>query len=104
MKILITGCAGFVGFHLSEKILKTKKKYKIIGLDNLNNYYSVLYKKKRLSLLTKHKNFKFYKIDISNFKKLKKVFLNNKFDIVINLAAHKVLGINTLARTPPHII
>ena len=87
MKILITGCAGFVGFHLSEKILKTKKKYKIIGLDNLNNYYSVLYKKKRLSLLTKHKNFKFYKIDISNFKKLKKVFLNNKFDIVINLAA-----------------
>ena len=39
MKILITGCAGFLGYHLSEKILKSKKKYKIIGLVNLNNYY-----------------------------------------------------------------
>ena len=39
MKILITGCAGFLGFHLCEKILKIDKKYKIVGIDNLNNYY-----------------------------------------------------------------
>jgi UDP-glucuronate 4-epimerase len=87
MKILITGCAGFIGFHLCEKILKTHKKYKIVGIDNLNNYYSVFYKKKRLSFLKDKKNFQFHKIDISNFKKLEEVFKKNKFDFVINLAA-----------------
>ena len=46
MTILITGCAGFIGFHLSNTILKKDKKIKIIGIDNLNNYYSSRYKKK----------------------------------------------------------
>ena len=46
MKILITGCAGFIGFHLSNTILKKDKKIKIIGIDNLNNYYSSRYKKR----------------------------------------------------------
>ena len=87
MNILITGCCGFIGFHLCEKILKADKKYKIVGVDNLNNYYSVFYKKKRLSFLNKNKNFQFYKIDISNYKKLEKIFKKNKFDFVINLAA-----------------
>ena len=87
MKILITGCAGFLGFHLCQKILKIDKNSKIIGIDNLNNYYSVLYKKKRLSFFKSNKKFKFYKIDISNFKKLESIFKKNKFDIVINLAA-----------------
>ena len=53
MKILITGCSGFIGFHLCQKILQTKKFFKIVGVDNLNDYYSVPYKKKRLSLLKK---------------------------------------------------
>ena len=87
MKILITGCAGFLGYHLCQKILKADKNSKIIGIDNLNNYYSVSYKKKRLSFFKNDKNFKFYKIDISNFKKLEDIFKKNKFDIVINLAA-----------------
>ena len=50
MKILITGCAGFIGFHLSNTILRKDKKIKIIGIDNLNNYYSTKYKKKRLNI------------------------------------------------------
>ena len=87
MKILITGCAGFLGFHLCQKILKIDKNSQIIGIDNLNNYYSVPYKKKRLSFFKNNKKFKFYKIDISNFKKLESIFKKNKFDIVINLAA-----------------
>jgi len=87
MKILITGCAGFLGYHLCQKILKTDKNSKIIGIDNLNDYYSVAYKKKRLSFFKDNKKFKFYKIDISNYEKLKNIFKKNRFDIVINLAA-----------------
>ena len=49
MRILITGSAGFIGFHLAKKLLENKK-YKIFGLDNLNNYYSVNLKKNRLNL------------------------------------------------------
>ena len=86
MKVLITGCAGFIGFHLSEKLLKNKN-FKIVGVDNLNSYYSVKLKKLRLNILKKNKKFKFFKIDISNYNKIKKIFNENKFDIVINLAA-----------------
>jgi len=87
MTILITGCAGFIGFHLSNTILKKDKKIKIIGIDNLNNYYSSRYKKKRLNILKKHKNFSFFKLDISNYNKLKKVFKKSKINLIINLAA-----------------
>jgi UDP-glucuronate 4-epimerase len=86
MKILITGCAGFIGFHLSKKILN-KTNIKIVGLDNLNSYYSVKLKKLRLNLLKRNKNFNFYKIDISNYNQLKKIYRKHKFDLVINLAA-----------------
>ena len=58
MKILITGCAGFIGFHLSKKILN-ETNIKIVGLDNLNSYYSVRLKKLRLNLLKRNKNFFF---------------------------------------------
>ena len=62
--ILITGCSGFIGYHVSIKILK--ENYNLIGVDNHNDYYDTNLKKKRLSLLKKHKNFKFYKCDIVN--------------------------------------
>ena len=87
MKILVTGCAGFIGFHLCNEILKKQKKIKIIGIDNLNNYYSVFYKNKRLKLLKKFKKFKFLKQDISDYDKLNKIFKKNKFDLIVNLAA-----------------
>ena len=61
--ILITGSSGFIGFHVSEFLLK--KKINIIGLDNHNDYYDVNLKNERLKVLKKFKNFKFYKINIS---------------------------------------
>ena len=85
MKILITGCAGFIGFSLSRKLLADG--HIIIGVDNINSYYSKSLKYSRLKILKKYKSkFKFYKYDISNKKKINKIFLN-KIDIVVNLAA-----------------
>ena len=68
MKILVTGCAGFIGYHISQKLLKYKR-YNVIGIDNIDNYYDVNLKIDRLNLLKKKKNFQFKKIDISNKKK-----------------------------------
>ena len=85
MRILLTGSAGFIGMHVTEALLK--EKHTIMGLDNLNSYYSVKLKKKRLVKLIKYNNFKFKKIDISNYKKLERIFKNFKPNLVINLAA-----------------
>ena len=87
MKILITGCCGFIGFNFSNYLCKKNKKFKIIGIDNLNNYYSVKFKKNRLKELKKNKNFSFNKVDLINYKNLKNLFIKNKFDCVLNLAA-----------------
>ncbi len=76
MNIIVTGAAGFLGFSLSINLLKSK--HTVFGIDNLNNYYSLKYKKKRLKELRKFKNFKFSKIDISNFKKLNSFFKKKK--------------------------
>lgn len=88
MKILITGIAGFIGYNLAKKLVSNKNNI-IIGVDNLNNYYDVRLKKKRLKSLIKtaNDNFFFYKIDISNYKDLNKAFNLYKIDTVINLAA-----------------
>lgn len=90
MKILITGCAGFIGFHLAYSLIS--KKNKVYGIDNLNTYYSIKLKKDRLKEIkrkAKKKNFffKFQRIDISDYHKLNLFFKKNKFDYVINLAA-----------------
>ena len=85
MKILITGIAGFIGFHLANKLLISKK-IKVYGIDNFDNYYSIKLKKKRLAILKNKKNFFFEKIDISS-SKVKKYLFKKKFDIVIHLAA-----------------
>ena len=74
MKILITGCCGFIGYNFAKFLSKSKNKIRIIGIDNLNNYYSVNLKKKRLKNLHEFRNFKFYKIDISKYDRLKKLF------------------------------
>ena len=84
-KILITGVAGFIGFSLARKLIQCKN-YDVIGIDNLNTYYSKKLKLKRLSLLN-HKNFRFYKIDLIEKKKLYSIFRKHKFDIVFNFAA-----------------
>lgn len=83
--ILVTGAAGFIGYHLSKKIIKNKQK--VVGLDNINNYYDVNLKLARLSDLKKEKKFEFCKIDISNKKKLNNIFKKYKFTHVVHLAA-----------------
>jgi UDP-glucuronate 4-epimerase len=85
MKILLTGCAGFIGFHLATKLLL--KKHFIVGIDNMNNYYDVNLKFKRLKNLKKNKNFSFHKTDLKNKDKIYQIFKKHKFDVVINLAA-----------------
>ena len=70
MNFLISGCAGFIGYHLSNYLCKKYKNSKIIGFDNLNNYYSPIIKKDRLKILNKKSNFFFYKIDIIKFNKI----------------------------------
>ena len=82
---LVTGCAGFIGMHLTLSLLKKNKS--VIGIDNLNNYYDVNLKKKRLSNLKKFKKFNFKKVDIKNLNSLKKIVKNYKIDYIINLAA-----------------
>lgn len=84
-KILVTGAAGFIGFHLSKRLLARGDE--IVGLDNLNNYYDVNLKLARLNQLEGQKNFKFVKIDLANKESIAKVFCEEKFDIVVNLAA-----------------
>lgn len=86
MRIFITGCAGFIGYHLSKKLLLNKS-IKIHGIDNLNNYYDVKIKKDRLKLLKENNKFAFTKIDLVDKKKLSKVLSVFKPDIIINLAA-----------------
>ena len=83
MNILVTGAAGFIGFHTC---LSLQIKHKVYGLDNLNNYYDVNLKKSRLKILKKNKDFEFLKTDIQN-KNLHNKFKRIKLDMIINLAA-----------------
>ncbi len=83
--ILVTGCAGFIGFHVVKKLLQ--KKNKVIGIDNVNSYYSIRLKKDRLLELKKFKNFKFYKIDLANKTKLNNIVKKHKTNFIVNLAA-----------------
>lgn len=85
MKILVTGAAGFIGYHTSLYLCKLG--YIVIGIDNLNNYYDLNLKKSRLSKLNKFSNFIFYKIDISHAELVSKIFQLESFDLVIHLAA-----------------
>ena len=86
MKVLITGAAGFIGFNFSNFLLK-KTNIKVIGIDNLNNYYNVNLKKKRLNILKKNKNFQFYKLDLTKTIKIQNIFKKNNFHFVFNFAA-----------------
>jgi UDP-glucuronate 4-epimerase len=85
MKYLVTGAAGFIGFHLSKRLLEQVKN--VVGLDNLNDYYDVNLKKSRLRELEGNPRFTFYKLDLIDREGIEKLFLENKFDYVVNLAA-----------------
>jgi len=83
--ILLTGAAGFIEWKTAEELLN--KGFKVIGIDNMNDYYDVRLKDYRLSKLNKLDGFRFYKEDIENIEFLKKVFKENGIDAVMNLAA-----------------
>lgn len=84
-KILITGGAGFIGFHLSRFLLE--QGYQVISIDNLNHYYEVSLKEDRLSRLICYPNFQFKKMDLVDSQALQNLFKKVKPDIVVNLAA-----------------
>jgi UDP-glucuronate 4-epimerase len=87
MKILITGCCGFIGFNFANFLTKTDKKIDVVGIDNFDDYYSIGYKKKRLNELVKNHNFTFYKVDINQNKKLIKLYKKYHFNYVFHFAA-----------------
>jgi UDP-glucuronate 4-epimerase len=109
MKYLITGVAGFIGFHLTKRLLQMNET--IVGIDNLNDYYDVRLKYNRLTEIgivqtefeyneivtsSKHTNFKFVKIDIADKITLNELFAQNDFDIVCNFAAQAGIMYSTI--------
>jgi UDP-glucuronate 4-epimerase len=88
MKVLVTGAAGFIGFHLTLALLERDDK--VVGIDNLNDYYDPALKQLRLDEIAKHpkcSNFEFIKADISDRAFMEQLFADNSFDVVVNLAA-----------------
>jgi UDP-glucuronate 4-epimerase len=84
-KVLVTGVAGFIGYHLAKRLCEDG--FWVEGLDNLNDYYDVNLKKSRLDSLRLFENFTFSKVDIANKKEIDKRFENSRYDAVVNLAA-----------------
>ncbi|KQC12651.1 MAG: nucleotide sugar epimerase [Desulfuromonas sp. SDB] len=84
-KILLTGAAGFIGMKTAQQLLE--KDHEVVGIDNLNDYYDLQLKKRRLSILKNYQNFSFQHLDIEKLEDLKNLFNTFKFTAVINLAA-----------------
>jgi len=83
--ILITGSSGFIGFHLSQRLLSDG--YSVIGIDNMNDYYDVSLKQARLEILKQHHNFQFFLLDLVDRTSIMNLFKENKITTVVNLAA-----------------
>ena len=85
MCLLISGAAGFIGFHLAK--LRLEKGDSVIAVDNLNDYYDPRLKQARLELLQRYPNFQFYQRDISDLEQINSIFAKHKPQRVVNLAA-----------------
>ncbi|WP_170075516.1 NAD-dependent epimerase [Paraclostridium dentum] len=83
--ILVTGSSGFIGYHLIKNLIK--RGYKVVGIDNMNDYYDISIKKNRLKLLKEYDNYEFFKIDLQEKEKIERLFEKYKFQYVVNLAA-----------------
>lgn len=84
-RVLVTGAAGFIGFHLSNRLCAGG--YQVTGIDNINDYYDVKLKEDRLSILKKHASFSFKKLTLEDKAGIDALFKEKKFDYVVNLAA-----------------
>ncbi|WP_136526972.1 NAD-dependent epimerase [Geomonas ferrireducens] len=84
-KILVTGAAGFIGFHLTQRLLARGDQ--VVGIDNLNDYYDVNLKFGRLDLLKERDGFRFIKMGLEDREPLQRLFEEERFDVVVNLAA-----------------
>jgi UDP-glucuronate 4-epimerase len=85
MKVLVTGAAGFIGFHLSDRLSKLGNE--VVGLDNLNDYYDVNLKIDRLRQIEGRANFRFLRLDLTDRDAMSELFPRERFDVVVNLAA-----------------
>ena len=85
VKVLVTGAAGFIGFHTSRRLLDRGDT--VVGIDNINDYYDVRLKRARLEQLTSHPNFTFQQLDVADRKAMPQLFASQAFDRVIHLAA-----------------
>lgn len=85
MSYLVTGAAGFIGFHAARRLLEMGEH--VVGIDNVNDYYSVELKRRRLAMLHKYPNFRFHRVDIADYDALKNALANEKIRRVIHLAA-----------------
>lgn len=83
--VLVTGCAGFLGFHLAHRLLGRGNR--VVGLDNVNDYYDVKLKWDRLKLLQQFEEFEFHRLDLENRAGMEELFRGHEFDIVVHLAA-----------------
>jgi UDP-glucuronate 4-epimerase len=84
-KVLVTGAAGFIGFHLTRRLLRDG--CQVMGLDNINSYYDVALKEARLEALKDESNFMFVKMDLTDREQVAKFFTRQEFDVVVNMAA-----------------
>ncbi len=83
--VLVTGAAGFIGFHISLRLLRAG--WKVTGVDNINDYYDVRLKQDRLSLLAEYPGFNFFRVDLSDQHSIEDIFQKYSFDLVVHLAA-----------------
>ena len=86
MKIFVTGCAGFIGYHLCQSLLRSN--FIVYAIDNLNSYYDPQLKKDRLKNLKKNKNFYFYKCNLSNLNKIQNIISVQKIKFIIQQWRH----------------
>jgi UDP-glucuronate 4-epimerase len=96
--VLVTGAAGFIGYHVSERL--TEQGDKVVGIDSLNDYYDVNLKIARFQRLEKKRNFTFRKLDLADRNGIEKLFAEETFDVVVNMAAQA--GVR-YSLTNPHV-
>ncbi len=99
--ILITGTAGFIGYHLTKRILRENPDGQIVGIDNMNDYYDVTLKEYRLNELSKHENFRFVKGDVADKETIMRLFDEYNPQTVVHLVAQAGVRYSI---TPPRCV